>query len=185
MSFLSLNKDEIWRQTFLASSFLSCCFLHTWSIKSHFIRTTVRLQNRFYHYLLSNWGVRVSLEGRPGGGGSAGISAKAQASLGNSKNYLFFWLWCIIAHPCPTHPDCCCCHCWNFFFLQHQLGSSWVLLHGVHTTTAASSPPWGRYHHSRRLPPACRRHDTGNSDVMSHNPSKSTLFKAERSDEII
>lgn len=54
------------------------------------------------------------------------------------------------------------------------------------TMQRLGSPLWDAYHQScRRLPPAYLRHETENSDVMSHNPSKSILFKTERSDEII
>lgn len=54
-----------------------------------------------------------------------------------------------------------------------------LLLSLALTTQWLGSPLWDACHSSCRLPPARCRHKTENSDVMSRNPSKSTLFQTE------
>lgn len=98
------------------------------------------------------------------------ISAKVQASLGNFKNCLPFWLCCITLSNSSV---------------VLLLSLLVLLLFLVLTTQRLGLPLWDAYHHSCRFPSACRRHETENSDVMSRNPSKSALFKSERLDEII
>lgn len=174
---LSLKKVEIWRLS---------PFVHTASY-IHEVKITVyqdirefsmeiRLWNRFHHCLLSDWGVRVvSTEGRPGVWGFAGLHlylSQGSSWLGEI-NKLFALPALVYPHRTLSNSSTVLLLTLLTFLLSFALTTQWWRW-----------PLWDAHHHSCRLPPVCHGHETENSDVMSRNPAKSTLFETERSDEI-